>query len=82
MGSNNVLVLTHATLKTKAFIAAPLIAAWWHSPTHNCTHVMTSAGSSGAIIPVAESCEEIRALYAGLPAAGHVPAPTVQQPNS
>lgn len=52
------ITLTHANVKKQAEVAVNLIAAYWYSEAHKATLVMATGG---AMIPVLESPEEVRA---------------------
>lgn len=54
------LKLTHANLNQTMFVPRALIAAWYHSPGHKCTHVVASGG---AVFPALESVDEVKRLY-------------------
>ena len=56
------ITLTHANLNEKIEIAVALVAGFYHSPGHKCTHVVASGG---AIFPALESVEEVKRLYNG-----------------
>lgn len=54
------LKLTHSNNNQTIYIAKDLIAGWYHSPAHKCTHVVASGG---AIFPAKETEEAVKALY-------------------
>jgi hypothetical protein len=56
----SLLRLTHANLKERIYVAHALIAGWYHSPGHKCTHIVASGG---AVFPALESVEEVERLY-------------------
>lgn len=51
--------LTHANHKSTVYIAASLVAGFYHSPASHCTHVVASGG---AVFPASESVEEVQRL--------------------
>lgn len=62
------ITVTHANLNTQIDLAAQLIAGFYHSPGHKCTHIVASGG---AIFPARETVEEIRQLLNGAENAHH-----------
>lgn len=65
--------LTHANLKQDIMVPVALIAGWYHSPGHKCTHVVASGG---AVFPALESVEEVKRLYE---TAGMTPVQTKEE---
>ena len=55
----HLITLTHANLNEKMDLAAHLVAGFYHSPNHKCTHIVASGG---AVFPASESVEEVRRL--------------------
>lgn len=51
--------LTHANHKKELYLVADLIAGYYHSPGHQCTHVVASGG---AVFPAMETLEQIKTL--------------------
>lgn len=56
------ITVTHANLNTSVELAVQLIAGFYTSPGHKCTHIVASGG---AIFPAKETVEEIRQLLNG-----------------
>lgn len=52
--------LTHANHGQTIYVPTHLIAGWYFSPGHKCTHVVAAGG---AIFPAKETCEEVESLY-------------------
>jgi hypothetical protein len=51
--------LTHANNGQTIYVAKELIAGFYHSPAHKCTHVVASGG---AVFPAKENGDQIQAL--------------------
>lgn len=56
--------LTHANNQQTIYIAANLVAGFYHSPASASTHVVASGG---AVFPASESVETIRSLLTSVP---------------
>jgi hypothetical protein len=51
--------LTHANFKTTMYIAKELIAGFYYSETHKCTHIVANGGAQ---FPALESLDEVKRL--------------------
>ncbi len=51
--------LTHANYKQVMYIPEPMIAGFYHSPGHACTHVVAPGG---AVFPASESVDDVKRL--------------------
>jgi hypothetical protein len=54
--------LTHANFKRSIYVAKELIAGFYHSEAHACTHVVASGG---AVFPASESVDDVKRLLEG-----------------
>lgn len=54
--------LTHANLKQAMYVTKQLIAGFYSSPAHKCTHVVMSGG---AVFPALETEEDLKRLVYG-----------------
>ncbi len=58
----NLIKLTHANNHQTIYIVSALVAGFYHSPAHACTHVCASGGQ---VFPAKESVAEIARLLTG-----------------
>lgn len=54
--------LTHANLKQPLYVAKGLIAGFYYSEGHKCTHVVASGG---AVFPALETVDAIQKILLG-----------------